>query len=88
MPLAYRRMRVLVVVLVVFEFNEDRWGHGRWIEWFSILIASIFINYLQYIIFLSLSDKESVIVSPVIPAYTLRKKAEIKAVSVLTKLPC
>ena len=41
-----------------------------------------------YTDFLSLSDKESVIVSAVIPVYTLRKKTEIKVVSVLAKLPC
>ena len=39
------------------------------------------------------SDKESVIVSPVIPAYTLKKKREIKTVSVkavsfLKRLSC
>ena len=27
------------------------WEYGRWIEWFSILIASIFINYLHTLIF-------------------------------------
>ena len=26
MPLAYRRMGVLVVVLVVFEYNKERFG--------------------------------------------------------------
>ena len=33
---------------------------------------------LRYANFMSLSDKESLIVSPVITAHTLRKKAEIK----------
>ena len=36
--------------------------------------------YLQYTNFLSLS--------PVIPVYTLRKKREIKTMSILTRLPC
>ena len=43
------------------------WGYERmWIGWFTIPIGSIFIRdyYLQYTNFLSLSDKESVIVSP------------------------
>ena len=43
--------------------------------------------YLQYTTFLSLSDEESVIVSPVIAVHTLRKKGEIKKVSILTRLP-
>ena len=34
--------------------------------------------YLQYTNFMELSDKESVIVSPVITAYALRKKGGIK----------
>ena len=34
--------------------------------------------YLQYTNFLSLSNKESVIVSPVITVHTLRKKGEIQ----------
>ena len=51
----------------------------RWTEWFVIPIASIFIRdyYLQYTNFLSLSDKESVIVSPVITAITFKKKVGI-----------
>ena len=51
-------------------------------------IASIFIRdyYLQYTNFLSLSDKETAVVSPVIIVHTLRKKGETKAVSVLTRL--
>ena len=43
--------------------------------------------HLQYTNFLSLSDKESVIMSPVVFLYTFRKKLEIKTLSVLTKLP-
>ena len=46
---------------------------------FAITIANVFIRdySLQYTNFLSLSDKESVIGSPVITAHTLRKKWEI-----------
>ena len=72
------------------EIIRISWGYERkWVWWFAIPIASIFIKdyYLQYINFLSLSDKESVIVSPVITAHTLRKKEKIKTVSVLTRLP-
>ena len=46
--------------------------------------------YLQYSNFLSLRDKEPVIVSPVIPVYTLEedgKKTEIKTVAALKRLP-
>ena len=51
---------------------------GYWrklIAWFAILIASIFIRYyfLHYSNFLTLKDKESVIVSPVFPVHTSRK---------------
>ena len=58
------------------------------IEWFAISTANIFIRdyYLQYNNFLSLSDKESVIVSSVITVHALRKKGEIETVSFLTKL--
>ena len=74
-------------------------GYGRkWIAWFLILIASIFFirDYLQYINFLRLSNKESVIVSPAFSVHTSRKKRErererereIKTVSVLTSLRC
>ena len=61
----------------------------RLIEWFVILIASIFIGgyYMQYTNFLRLSNKESVIVSPLITVHTLRKNVEIKTVSVLTRRP-
>ena len=61
----------------------------RWIGCFFIPIVSIFIrdDYLQYTNFLRLNDKESVIVSPVITVCNLKKKGEIKAVSVFTKLP-
>ena len=45
------------------------------------------LQHLQYTNFLSLSDKESVIVSPVIAVHTSRKKGGIKTVSVLTRLP-
>ena len=34
------------------------------------------------------SDKESVIVNPITPVYTLRKKRKMETVSVLTRLPC
>ena len=66
------------------------WGYERsWIEWFVIPIASIFIRdyYLQYTNFMSLSDKESVIVSPVITAHTLRKDGEFKTASVFIRHP-
>ena len=43
--------------------------------------------YLQYTNFLSPNDKEQVIVSPVITVYTLRKKGQIQAVSVPSRLP-
>ena len=79
------------MLLVEYGSNENRLGvWEKVVGWFFILIASIFVrdNYLQYTNFLSLSDKGSVIVIPVIPVYTLRKKIEIKTVSVLTTLPC
>ena len=54
-----------------------------------ILTTRIFLSgsYVQYINFASLSDKESVIVSFVIPDQTLRKQEKIKATPVLTSFP-
>ena len=54
----------------------------REVGWFAIPIANIFIRdyYLEYTIFRSLSDKESVIVSPTINVHTLTKKGVIKTV--------
>ena len=66
------------------------WAYERrWIEWFAISITSIFIRDYFFITrnFLSLSDKESVIVNSAITVHNLRRKAEIKIVSVLTRLP-
>ena len=62
----------------------------RWIGWFVILVLNIFLReyYLQYTNFLSLSDKETIIVSIVISVHTLEKQQEIKTVSILTRLPC
>ena len=59
----------------------------RWIGWFPIPMASIFIRdyYLQYTNFLSLSNKESVIVSPIITVHALRNRGEIQTVSVVTR---
>ena len=61
-------------------------GYGRgWKGWLAIQIASIiFRDYcLQYTNFLSLSDKESVIVSTMISVRTSGKHGEIKAVLVV-----
>ena len=61
----------------------------RWIKWFAIPIVSIFIRdyHLQYTSFLSLSSKESEVLSSVITVHLLRRKVEIKTVSALTRLP-
>ena len=67
------------MVLVEYGGNCNRLGVWEKVAgWFSILIANIFIrdNYLQHTNFLTLNDKESVLVSPVIHVYTLRKKIE------------
>ena len=72
------------------EVIKIGWGYKtRCFGWFAIPVASIFIRdcYLQYTNFISLNDKESVIVSPVITVHTLRKKGEMKTVSDLTRLP-
>ena len=45
------------------------------------------LSHLQYPTFLSLCDKELVIVSPAVTVHSFRKKGEIKTVSVLTSLP-
>ena len=45
------------------------------------------LSHMQYTNFLSLSDNESVILSPVIIVHTLSKKREIKTVPVFTRIP-
>ena len=57
-------------------------------EWFAILIASIFIlgYYQQDTYLMSVSDKKSVTLSAVISIYALGKQEEIKTVLVHTKL--
>ena len=69
-------MRVLVIVLLGYGSNDNR-----------LRASSIFIRYwyLQSTNFLNLSEKKSVIVSPVITAHFLRKKGKIKTVSILTR---
>ena len=73
MQLVSEGMWILVVLLVGYERMVIDWGYERrWIKWFAISTVSIFIKdyYLQYTNFLILSDKESVIVSPVITVHT------------------
>ena len=68
------------MVLAGYGSNANRlWVRERWIGWFAIPIASIFIRdyYLQYTNFMSLNDKESLIVSPVITVITSRKMVRI-----------
>ena len=63
--------------------------YGRiWSRWFAILITNIFVRgyYLQYTNFLSLNNKESVLVSAVIHVHASGKQEQIKAVSVPTRL--
>ena len=43
---------------------------------------------IQYTNFLSLSDKELVIVSPIFPVHTSRKEREIKTKPIVKRLPC
>ena len=73
------------MLLIGYESNGIRL---RVWEKVDCIITSICIRdyYLQYTNFLSLSDKESVIVSPVITVYALRKKGEVKTMSLLTIL--
>ena len=89
--LVFRGMWVLMMVLVGYGSNANRlrvWEKVNWMR-FTIPTASILIRdcYLQYTNFLSLSDKGSMIVSPVTTAHTLRRKGEIKTVPVITKVP-
>ena len=59
-------------------------------EWFTILIINIFFRgyYLHCTSFLSLSVRESVVVSTIMPAHSSKKQGEMKIVSVLTRLSC
>ena len=83
-------MWVLVMVLVRCENNDSRlrYHEKRWIGWFAIPMASIFIRnyYLQYTNFPNLSNKVSVNVSSIIAVLTLKKKGENQTVSVVTRL--
>ena len=78
--------------MVLVGYRKKRFVCGyerRLIGWFAIPIASIFIRdyYLQYTNFFSLDHRKSVVVNPVINVHTLRKKGEIKTVTILTRLP-
>ena len=75
-------MWVFVMALVGYGSNDKRLRVWEKVDWMD---ANIFIRdyYLQYTNFMSLSDKESMIVNPVITAHTSRKKEEIK---ILTRL--
>ena len=78
-----------MMVLTGSGNNDNKLRDERsWIGWFAIPVSNSFIRdcYLQYTNFLSLSDKELVIVSPVINVHTLRKKGEIKTMGFLTRL--
>ena len=72
------------MVLVRYGSDDNRLKVWEKVDWMiAIRIASIFIRdfYLQYTKILILSDKEPVIVSPVVTVHTLRKKWEVKIVS-------
>ena len=69
------------MVLLMYGSNDIDWKYEkRWMEWFAIPIANIFIRdyYLQYTNFLSLRYKQSVTVNPDTTVHTLGKKEEIK----------
>ena len=67
----------------------DRQYEGGNSGWFAILITSILLRgcYLQYTNFLSLTDKELVIVRGVIPVHASEKQWEIKTAPSLIWLP-
>ena len=60
----------------------------RWSGWFAFLITSISVSdcYLQYNNFPSLSEKESMIASAVIPVCDSGWQGEIKQMSILIRL--
>ena len=66
-------------------------GYGKeWSRWFAIPITSTFLRdyYLQYTNFLSLINKELVIVSVAISCPYFVEQEEIKAAPVLARLHC
>ena len=73
------------MVLEVYVSNGVERGHGV-SGWLNILMTSIFLRgcYLQCTNFLSLGNKESVIVSTVIPVDASGKQGEIEVATVLT----
>ena len=81
-----RSMWNIVTVLVGKEVMRIGWWHdGGCSDWFSILVAHIFIrcSSLQCTNVLSLSHARSVIVSALIPVYTSGRPGKIKRVSFL-----
>ena len=70
-------MSVFVMILVGYESKEGRLDGLP----FRFQSSSSDTATFQYTNFLSISDKESVIVSPVITVHTLRKQVEIKTLS-------
>ena len=79
-------MWVLVIVFVRYGIIDNSLRVKERVDW--MVFHSVY-KYLHE----STSDKESVILSPVKPVYTLRKNREIKTVSVkivsvLTKPTC
>ena len=85
-----RGLQCLLMILVGYGSNNNSLRQGRrWSGCFAILTACILIRgyYLQYGNLHSLSDKDPIIVSAVIPVYASRKQGEVETVSIFTRLP-
>ena len=86
----FQRNMSLVIVLVGYGSNNNRLRVYERVDW--LFFHSDLKHLPQRVLlaihhFLSLSDRESAIVSTVISVHTSEKQEEIKTVSFLTRLP-
>ena len=77
------------VTVLVNKNNGNKWREWQRVDW---MVCQSDLKYLPQTLllanFLSLSNKESVIVSDVISFHASGKQGEIKAVPVLVRFPC
>ena len=71
-----------MMILIGYEVNENRLKIRDKEDWM------VFHSDWKHLHQRLLAIGNQLIVSPVIPVFTLKKKRKIKTVSVLTRLPC
>ena len=71
-----------MMILIGYEVNENRLKVRDKEDWM------VFLSDWKHLHQRLLAIGNQLIVSPVIPVFTLKKKRKIKTVPVLTRLPC